>query len=221
MKIFPVQLFNPNQVRVSVRQRVLSGGESLAGDETVIATDGGGRIEVTYSGIQLHDKQQARVWNAWLGYLAGGITECLVPLVSLATAPRGYTGKFPAKASGLFIDNEEWPEVMRYSNPLIAAHVGANAALRATTLNVVVDKGVTPKGGEWLSMGERAYKVIRPLGGGNFAIEPPLREAVTEDDPIIFDWPMVKAKQVVGSDPAAILERGRIGETEITFVESV
>lgn len=219
MHIFPVHLFNPATVRANVRQRVLSGGEALDGDETVIATDGGGAWEITYSGIMLRDARLTRLWDAWAGYLAGGVTECLVPLVSLATAPRGYL----APASGLFADNEEWPTIVRYSGPLIEANVGANAALRATVLNVVMTRGPQPKGGEKLSIGQRAYKLIRPLGGGNFQIEPPLREPVALGDTIIFDWPMVKCKMRVGTDPIGALMRGQFsdGDVEISFVESI
>jgi hypothetical protein len=95
--------------------------------------------------------------------------------------------------------------------------------LRATTLNIEVTTGAQPKGGEKLSIGDRAYKLIRPLGGGDFQIEPPLREAVTDGDAIIFDWPMVKCKMRVGDDPIAALIRGRIsdGDVEISFVESI
>ncbi len=217
MHIFPVRLFNPSEVRSTVRQRVLSGGEALDGSATVIATDGGGLWEVSYLGIQLRTEQQSRVWDAWASYLAGGVTECLVPLLSLATAPRGYMGA----VSGVYQDDEEWPTEMRYSGPLIEAHVGADAALRATVLNVVMTKGPKPKGGEKLSIDGRAYKLIRPLGSGDYQIEPPLRAAVSTNDPIIFDWPMVKCKMRVGDDPIAPLERGRFGKVEINFVEAV
>jgi hypothetical protein len=223
MHIFPVHLFNPTTVRANVRQRVLSGGEALDGGETVIATDGGGIWEVTYSGIKLRNARLTRLWDAWAGYLAGGATECLVPLVSLATAPRGFTGRLPGRVPSLFVDNDEWPEEMRYASPLIEATVGADAALRATVLNVVVTTGAQPKGGEKLSIGNRAYKLIRPLGGGDYQIEPPLREAVTDVDTIIFDWPMVRCKMRVGTDPIAALMRGQFsdGDVEISFVESV
>jgi hypothetical protein len=223
MHIFPVHIFNPSSIRTAVRQRVLSGGQSLDGNETVIATDGGGIWDITYSGIQLRNPQQSRLWDAWAGYLAGGVTECLVPLVSLATAPRGFTGRHVGSVPSLFVDNDEWPQVMRYASPLIVASVGANAALRATVLNVVMTTGAEIKGGEKLSIGNRAYKIIRPLGGGNFQIEPPLREAVTLGAPVIFDWPMVKCKMRVGDDPIASMIRGQFsdGVVEINFVESV
>jgi len=220
MYIFPVQLFNPSDIRVAVRTRVVSGGQALDGTETVIAADGGGQWEITYSGISLHTADQARALDAWLGYMAGGVTTFRVPLVTLATAPRGFTGQHVGRTSALYMDNEEWPTVMRYSAPLIEARVGASAALRATVLNVVMDRGPTPKGGEKLSIGNYAYKLIRPIGGGNYQIEPPLRQAVALNAPIIFDWPMVNCRLRVGEAPAPSLQRGRFGSTELNFVEA-
>jgi hypothetical protein len=202
---------------------VLSGGVAIDGNETVIAADGGGIWDITYSGIQLRTAQQARVWDAWIGYLAGGAVKCRVPLVTLATAPRGYTGRTVGRVPNLFIDNEEWPEQMRYSSRLIVANVAADAALRATTLSIVVTTGAQPKGGEKLSIGNHAYKLIRPLGGGSFQIEPPLREAVTTGQEAVFDWPMVECRMRVGDDPITALIGGKVsdGTIEINFVEAV
>lgn len=217
--IFPTHIFNPKQVNARPVPRVISGGEALSGDEDVIATDGGGRWMIDYSGINLHTAEQQRAWSAWQGYLAGGVVECLVPILSLATAPRPYVGPKPMRVSGLVADDPLFPESVAFASPHVIATIGANAALRATSLVINVAQGAAIQGGEKFSVGGRGVRIIRQTGEDTYQVEPPLREAVTSGASANFDWPVVLCRMAVGGDFEGALSMGRFGEKSISFVE--
>lgn len=220
MFIFPAHLFNPKEVNARVVQRVMSGGVALSGDEDVISTDGGGRWQIDYAGIEFRTAAQQRAWSAWQGYLAGGAVECLVPLLSLPTAPRASQWDRPMKVTRVVANDDLFPESVAYAVPQIVAHLSANATLRATTLQITVSKGAPIRGGEKLSIGERAYRIVRPTAPDTFQIEPPLRGAVTTGDEVNFDWPVVKCRMAPGEDFEGPITRGRFGTKSISFVES-
>lgn len=220
MFIFPVHLFNPKEVNARIERRVISGGVALNGEEDVVATDGGGRWRIDFSGIDLRTPSQQRAWSAWQSYLASGAVECLVPLLSLVTAPRPYLGKTPARPPQLAYDDELFPTSVAYSAPYIEAATAASAALRATSLEIAVTKGGTIKGGETFSIGSRAYSIVRSAAPDTFNIDPPLREAVDGGAAVNFDWPLAKCVAAPGEDFAGPVLRGRFGSKAITFLES-
>lgn len=219
--IFPVHLFNPAAVNARPVAQVISGGTSLSGIEETIATDGGGRWVVEYSGIELRTPQQQRVWSAWAGYLAGGVVECLVPLLSLATAPRPMAWDGPRRVSTLVVDDPVFPTSVQYAAPLIAASLADDADVRATTLAIDLTSAGEILGGEKLSIGEYAYKIVRKTGANTFNVTPPLREAVSEDDAVEFNWPLVKCRAAPGQDLETPITRGRFSTVSIVFLESV
>lgn len=221
MFVFPAHIFKPREVNARPVLRTISGGVALSGDEDVILTDGGGRWQIDYGGISLHTAAQERAWSAWQGHLAGGATECLVPILSLPTAPRPRQWDRPARVSSIQVDDEVFPTSVAYAVPHVAATVAASAALRATSLQIAVSKGGKIKGGEKLSIGQRGYRIIRSTAPGTFSIEPPLREAVTAGDAVNFDWPAIRCRMQPGSDFEGAIARGRIGEKQITFVEAL
>lgn len=220
MFIFPVRLLTPATVRRNIGKSTLLGGETLSGDQDVTTTDGGGRWEIEYAGIELVTAQQTRVWEAWLDYLAEGATVCLVPLLSFATSPRAMPSDRPKLPSRLFVDDDEWPTQMRFGLPEHEAQFSAGALLRATTVALDVTKGPEPKGGEIFSAGERAYRLQRPNGDGTYSVRPPLREAVALGTPAVFDFPMVRARLAPAQDFSGPLARGVYGTVGLRFVEA-
>lgn len=219
--VFPAHLFSPTEVNARIVQSTMSGGVALSGDEDVVATDGGGRWQIDFAGIELRTPAQQRAWSAWIGHLGGGSIECLVPLLSLVTAPRPYSGmKIPARPPQLAYDDELFPTTVGYSAPYIEAEVVAAAALRATSLQITVTTGGEIKGGEKFSIGERAHRIIRETASGTFQIEPPLRGEVEIAAPVNFDWPVVKCRMMPGEDFEGAISRSRFGSKHISFIES-
>lgn len=223
MIIVPVHLWNPNPVKADVFPRVISGGEALNGDEDVIQTDGGGRWEITYSEIDLDGPDALRVWDQWTSYLAGGARVVLAPVLLLETGPRPIGGDGALMPSDLHYDDIAFPTVVRMAAPYIVARVAANAPLRATSVQIEVTLGARLRGGERFSIGDRAYKVERVTArAGQTAtciITPPLRAPIVTDMIVNFDWPVVRAKAVVGQSLAADVFNGQFSTVSLSLVE--
>lgn len=221
--VFPAHRFNPDPVKADVVPRVVSGGTALSGDEDVIQADGGGRWEINYGEIDVDGVELQRLWDAWTGHLSGGVQPILVPILSLATAPRPIAGNGLADPSDFYDDDDYFPTDVRFASPLIVAAVSASAALRATTLQVAVSQGAAIQPGMKFSIGYRAYKVERVTARSGMTatciVSPPLREAVSVGAAVNFDWPVVVCRAVVGQDLAATVTLGMFGTTTVSFVE--
>lgn len=222
MFIFPVHLFNPSVIKAEPVTQTVDGGVSISGDEDFIATDGGGRWEVQYSGIVLNSPEKIRAWNAWQAFLVGGAQDVLVPLVSIATAPRASILGKPQPVPPIFADDDLFPSVLEYGSPVIVAALGAAAALRATRLKITVTEGGTLLPGQRFSIGKRAYELMNydtVTDDDHWYIRPPLRWPVAPDyDEPYFDWPAVRCRHLPEDGPNEIAD-GRFGEVSIRFLE--
>lgn len=223
MFIFPVHLFNPASIKAGVVENVISGGQALSGDEDVIATDGGGRWQITYSGINLRTAEQERKWDAWASHLAGGARAIYVPLVSLRTAPRPVAGVGLARPSAIYADDPYFPTEVRFASPYIVAQTVGAAALRATTLTILVTQGARIQGGEKFSINGRAHKIERVTARNGMQatciISPPTRAAIGAGTAVEFGWPYVQCKAAIGQDLIPDMSFGRNGAVSVTFVE--
>ena len=221
MFVFPAHLFNPTAVKADVSATEISGGVALNGDETTIQTDGGGRWQITYSGIVLRTPQMIRKWDAWTSYMPG--KAFLVPLVSLLTAPRPHAGGSIARPSSIAADDDDFPEDVSYAVPQIIAETVHDAAARATQLVINVIQGARIEGGEKCSIGGRGFKIERVLSRSaqqaTVIVSPPSRSSIAAGTAVNFDWPSVQCKLVLGQDLAPILSFGRRAEMAISFVE--
>lgn len=223
--VWPAHLFNPANIKADVVQRVISGGRSLNNEEDVIATDGGGYWSVSFSGIILRTPKLLRAWDAWSSHLAGGVTSVFVPLVSLLTAPRPAAGNGLARPSSLHADDEYFPTEVAYATPLIVAET-IGAMPDPSTVTIGVSQGARIEGGERFSIpGMRGHKIERVLSrAGQTAtvrISPPARPSIPAGSSVIFDWPVIRAKAVIGQDLAPEVSFGRRAEVSISFVEDV
>lgn len=204
MFIFPAHRFNPDPVKAGLSERVITGGESLSGDTDVISTDGGGRWEITYAGMALDDPDLQRLWEQWTSHMGGGVTPILVPILALDTAPRPVAGSAPARPSDLYADDDAFPTAVHFAAPYIAAHLAADAALRATSLSILITQGARILGGEQFSLANRAHKIERVTARSGMQatciISPPLRAAATSGDAVNFEWPVVQCRLATGQD---------------------
>lgn len=223
MHIFPAHKFNPDPVKAGVSPRVITGGESLAGDTDVIATDGGGRWEIVYSDLDLDSPENQRLWEAWTSYMAGGARAFLAPVLSVDTAPRPVAGNGLATPSDIWADDDQFPTEVRFASPYIVAEVVDAAILRATTLTILVTQGARIQGGEKFSIGDRAYKIERVTARNGFeatcTISPPLREAVDAGAAVNFEWPVVQCRLAPGQDLNPDIQLGMYGSISVAFIE--
>ena len=221
MYIFPAHALNPTGVKADVVPSLISGGTALNNDETVIQTDGGGRWEITLSGIVLRTPRQIKMWDAWTSYMPG--RAFLVPLASLLTAPRPANGSAPARPSTLRADDELFPENVGYAPPYIEAVTVGASDLRVTTLTIDVIRGGRIEGGEKCSINGRGFKIGRVLSRtgqqATVSVSPPAREAIPASSAVIFDWPVVQCRLVLGQDLSPNLAFGRRAEMAVSFDE--
>ena len=222
LPIFPVHLFNPGTVRVGVKQNVIDGGTAINGEQTVIATDGGGRWEIMFSDISISNPRIERYYRQWTSFLAGGAGICLVPLLSLKTAPRPALGRSPMRVSELYTNDTVFPTETRFASPYIVAETVGSVALRATSIVIDVTRGSRIVGGETFGIGERAHIIERvtAISGqqATCTISPPTREAIADAATVNFEWPYVKCRAVIGQDSAPELSFG-YGRVSFSFVE--
>lgn len=224
MPVFPAHLLNPSSVKLGLTSKVVLSPASLSGATQALRTDGGGLWQITMSGISLHTDDKVRIWNAWESYLAGGAQRVAVPVIQNRFAPRGLHGGRLARFGGIaYTGDRYFPDSVAYAAPLVLARAGA-APLRATSLSILIDRGSSLKGGETFSIahpgkGNRAYRVVRNVGGSSYSIDPPLREAIAPDTLLNFDWPLLDAIVVPGSDLSADLFNGT-GNVSISFQEA-
>jgi len=222
MFVFPVHLLNPASIKAGVVGRVISGGEALNGETDAIETDGGGRWEITFSGITLRTLDQRRLWEAW-GPSLTGARRVLVPIVSPRTAPRPVAGGRLATPSPLVANDPVFPTSVTRGIPYMVGTVVSNAALRATTLVINVSQGAISLHADALGIGGRAYKIERVQSRtgqqATVTISPPLRAAVTAGTAINFDWPVVQCVARIGQDLTPEVQYGDRAEVSISFVE--
>lgn len=225
MYIVPAHVFSPEPVQADVVPRVISGGTSLSDQQDVIQTDGGGRWEISWGEIDLDSTYHRRLWDAWVAHFAGGAQSVLVPILSLDTAPRPIAGNDLAVPSAIVANDDYFPTSVAFASPHIIAAVGADAALRATSVVIAITQGGLVQPGVKFSIGTRAYKVERVTARDGLTatckITPPLREAIEEGDAINFDWPVVECRAVVGQSLAANVTRGIFSTVSVSFVEHV
>lgn len=223
MFILPIHKLRPDGIKADVVPRVISGGVALNDEEDVIQTDGGGRWEISFSGITLNTIEKQRLWDAWTSYLAGGARAVLVPVYSLRTAPRPIAGNGLMRPSRLIADDDVFPTSVAFASPYIVAQVVNAVALRATTMTIRVDQGARVTHGMRFGVGGRAYKIERVLSrAGMQAVcvtNPPAREPITAGSPAIFDWPLVQCTAAIGQDLAPEMQWARFGGAGISFVE--
>ncbi len=217
LPIFPAHVLNPDPVRAGIAGRLISGGTSLSGDETVIQTDGGGRIEITYGEMDLDDPDNRRLYDIWQDYFSAG-NPALIPVLALELAP------VPDGASSAFVANDPYfPTAAGFSPYYVIAETVGAASLRATSIVVEVSQGDAPKHATWFGLGARAYRIqrVESLGSNQYLLSflPPLRAAIADGTYVNFDWPCVQCRAVLGQDLIPNISLGQYGSISIAFVE--
>lgn len=214
--LFPARLFGFGEKNFDIERQTLRGGVAISGEQDIVAADGGGRVFVEYSGGNLVDRAANLAWRALQTILDGGATPAIVPLCDARhSAALGTVAETPHS------DGASFSDASLYVQGGGATATGA-APLRATSLALTLDPGVTIVGGEWFSVehagkGWRAYRVAT-IAGGVATFRPPLREAVTAGQAIEFAFP--RCLMVQDGESGSPLTYGRLGSAAIRFIEA-
>lgn len=222
MYIFPTLYFGPKLIKCRIIQNTISGGTPIDADEDVILTDGGGRWEITMSGIDLVGADRVRAWESWSTHLDSGAVEVAVPMATNSRSNMPVHSR-----SSITNPYELFAETQTLASPSVVAFLATDCDLRATVITVVIEKGASIKGGETFSLnnaeGPNAHRISRVIetSGNTFtvSIRPPLRAAATAGTPLNFDWPLCRARLDAGLDISPEVFLGKFAPASITFRE--
>ena len=215
---FPTCLFAFASREIMVVQNVISGGTSLSGDETMVATDGGGRWRADYQNAPLNRRDKVMAWRAARAMMEGGIVPIIFPVCDArhqpVNKPVGVT-----HSDGTSFDDETL-----YGSGGGDVTSSASADLRATSMTINVSALEKPLvGGERFSIDHtnwrhRLYE-IKKVDGNRIEFRPPLREAVPAGTSIEFRDP--KCVMRLASDMAAPLDGPRWATGSISLIEDM
>ena len=153
---------------------------------------------------------QVKAFRALRAQLGGGANPLLVPASDEGQTPWPLPGGAEANLNdGIpFSDGTFFVGGVGFFSPSIKVTLAADAALRATAITPTVTTAGDIAGGEYFSIGERLYLLRQVLDNGDWAIWPPLREAVAAGTRLNFDKPVCRM-QLTG-DSAMDLMLGRL-----------
>ena len=190
MRVFPTYAFAFSDIEADIERRVITGGTALSGQEDIVGADGGGRVFAQYGDPYLDEPEMALAWKACASVLKGGVTPVIVPLGDL----RHQFNREMRIPKSL-----PWWTEAEYATGDSGVSLSADAALRATTLDLAIDFIPAPlRAGMWLSIDHatlrhRAYMIDEVVSQSGTAaqikISHPLREATLTGAAVEFHDP--------------------------------
>jgi len=215
---FPTCLFSFAQREIMVTQNVISGGTSLSGDETVIATDGGGRWRAEYQNAPLNRRDKVMAWRAFRAIMEGGIVPFIFPICDARHQPVNKPVKVPHSDGTSFDDDALY---VGGSGDIVAQ---ADVALRGTLMQI--DASALEKklvGGERFSIDHPTWRhrlyEIKKINGDVIQFRPPLREAAPAGTSLEFREPKCVMRLV--GDMSAPLNGPRVATGSLSLVEDM
>lgn len=193
----------------------------MNGKSQVVSSDAG-IWKATFGNIVVRRRESVITYRALAALLDGRLEPILVPLC------RGYQPIYPgASELGLYdpvphSDGSLFSDGTGYVGGSIKVTLASSAAVRATSIGVLVAYGGDIQPGQHFSIGERLYRIrtFDPASGA-MTIWPPLREAATIGTELNFDDPVCRMR--LASDDALDLQLAlrRFGNPTVNFVEDV
>lgn len=221
MKVFPTCLFAPNGTDAYIERRTISGGTALSGDETLIGTDGGGRIAIEMDDFDLDEPEVAIAWDTIDAWMDGGLRPMIVPFCDAVHQPAYYYDGVPHSDGAPFSDET------LYETPGSDVTLAVDAPLRSTILQVTITLlNGNPLG--WFSIDHptwrhRTYKVAEIIAQtettATIRISPPLREATTAGAELDFANPRCTMR--LDGDMRAPRNMGYAEGQPLRFVEDM
>lgn len=203
--IWPPQLSAAPGLKWRRREVVGLAGTAVDGSQPRGTTDGGGRWELTMSGVWLRNAGVVKLARALEVMMDGGAAPIIVNTCERAYAPMPPEAEGDGRVPNS--DGTAMSDGSLYQSRFISAEVYINAALRATQMTVLIRAGAPLTGGEAFSIyhapprgyddedGKRRYQIGRaglPVNvAGGFTqlitFRTPLRAAVTVGTKLDFD----------------------------------
>jgi hypothetical protein len=149
--------------------RTLSGGKAISTLEPKARIDGGGKWAATLENVRALEPDRIRAWRATVARLDGGATPFVMEMREPCIPP------WPLDDSGDPIseqdeaahsDDATFSDGSDYVSDVIRAEVKTAAALRATTLTLIIENAEALRGGEHFSLqhdtfSHRLYRIFK------------------------------------------------------------
>lgn len=205
--------------------RTIGGGKTLGGAMPLARLDGGGLWSCSMQDVQVSTPDQIRAWRALSALLDNGATPVILEARDERAAPWPTTG-----SSGVTSTNDDGStpsDGTLYTSDVISATLAADAALRATTLQITIEDAAALAGGEFFSIlhdtySHRLYRIGSVEQSGTSAtvtIRPPLREATLAGATLDFDHPKCVMQLATPDAMDLMLNRRMFGQSSPRFIE--
>ena len=214
----------PRTVKFAGFQPVFSGQirgrqEALSGAESIIPSFSG---RWTASAPIMLVYENARTeWRGFMAQMEGGIGVSHVPIMQ-QHRPRLADGRVPEQySSPAFAAFEHWSFV---SDPVARVTLAADAAVRATDLQISLVDCLGLRPGHYLSIASRLYQVQLSWadGASNYIrVRPPLREAAVTGAALELDNPICQMRlssEDTGNPSEGLTDVDRV---EVAFREAI
>lgn len=218
---WPWSVLPPRNLSVDIAPRNLAGPSSVSGKTQVVSSDAG-LWKISLEQIPVVSDDSIKTFRAIDTLLEGRLNAIVVPI------SRFYQPVHPdADTLGLYdpvphSDGATFSDGTGYVGGSIKVTAAHDAAVRATSLGVLVSYGGDIQPGQHFSLNERLYRIrtFDPASGA-MTFRPPLRDAVTTGTELNFDDPVCRVR--LASDDAMNLPLGfgRWSFPTVNFVEDV
>lgn len=142
--------------------RTISGGRSLSGLMPTARLDGGGMWMATLGDVQVSSEDHVRTWRAIAARLDNGSTPIVLEVRDERISP--WPGSSTDQLEATNSDDSTCSDDTVYVSDLICAELKTAAALRATSLVLILENAAALRGGEYFSIqhdtfSHRLYRV--------------------------------------------------------------
>ena len=228
---FPRSLMRDRRWTPEIVAKTMSGGKTLSGVMPLTRVDGGGIWLLTMSDVQASSPDNVWAWRALEAMLDGGSTAMIVPMREerFFPAPTGPAGVPLLSNDTTCTDDVACSDDTPWEGSCVEATLNAGAAVRATSVQILLTAGAALRGGELFSIRhdthlDRTYRVskITAISGSVYTcdIRPPLREAVAAGKWLEFDYPACVMQLAEPNAMRLVLERRVYGDGSIVWLEA-
>jgi hypothetical protein len=222
---WPDEILRPQNVAFDIAARTLAAPSSVSGVTQVVATDAG-VWKATYGNVLISKRDQVNTFRGISVLLEGRLGSILVPLcrayqpVPEGAIEAGAYDTVPHSDLAFFSDGTGY-----VIERVIDVVAGANAAVRAISIQITIVVAGTIEPGQHFSIGERLYRVrtvnYTSSTVATLTFRPPLREAVTAGERLEFEDPVCRMR--LATDDAMDLELSlrRFAQPTVMFIEDI
>ncbi len=220
--IWPIDTLPPRHIQADPVGVSISGTAAISGFVQATASDAGAWL-VRLGEFPVLTKQKVLLWRSLAALFDGRLNPVLVQIADHDRPP--FPGSEIIAGSIAHSDGTLFSDDTGYHQPLIIVDVQANAALRATQIQLNAISASDLLSGQRFSIGERFYEIKKIVSkvGNIYTVDLriPLREAIVAGQRAEFDRPVCKLRLASDDQMNLPLDFNRWGFPSITLFEDV